>query len=114
MDPSQFYLSVLPLGIFVFALAFLVYYYAKREEFAQRKLKRLMRTYVKKRLEQKEAMNKELERLEQLRQNESIDQLTFERLKHLLEHPYEQKRVETMEQYASSAARKSSASHTPV
>ena len=96
MDPSQFYLLVLPLGTFVFALAFLVYYYARREEFAQRKLKRLVCTYVKKRLEQKEAMNKELERLERLRENESIDQITFERLKYLLENTYEQKREEIM------------------
>jgi len=77
-------------------------------------MKRLVRTYVKKRLEQKEAMNKELGRLKQLPQNESIDQLTFERLKHLLEHAYEQKRVETMEQYTSSAAKKPSPSHTPA
>ena len=103
IDPSQFYLLVLPLGTFVFALAFLVYYYARREEFAQRKLKRLIRTYVKKRIEQKEAMNRELGKLEELRQNKSIDQITFERLKHLLEKTYEQKGKEIAAQYASFA-----------
>jgi len=77
-------------------------------------MRRLVRTYARKRLEQKEAMNKELERLEQLRQNESIDQITFERLKHLLEHAYQQKREETMKQYASLGAEKSSKSHTPA
>lgn len=64
-------------------------------------MKRLIRTYERKRIEQKEAMNRELEKLEELRQNKSIDQITFKRLKHLVEKTHEERVREIAAQYAS-------------
>jgi len=101
MEASYFYFFVLPLGIFVGILALLVFYYARKEELAERKLKKLMGKYVRKRLKQKEAFNKELERLEELFQNKSIDQITYERLKQLLENNYEKKREDALTQFTS-------------
>jgi Flp pilus assembly protein TadB len=53
MEASHFYYIVLPLGIFVFLLTALAYYYARKEELARRNWKKLMNAYTKKQLEQK-------------------------------------------------------------
>ncbi len=57
MEASYFYSFVLPLGVFVFFLSALAYYYARKEELARRNWKKLMNSYTKKRLEQKENMS---------------------------------------------------------
>ena len=57
MEASYFYLFVLPLGIFVFFLTALAFYYARKEELARRKWRKLMNAYAKKQLKQKEIMN---------------------------------------------------------
>lgn len=54
MEASYFYSFVLPLGVFVFFLSALAYYYARKEELARRNWKKLMNSYTKKQLEQKE------------------------------------------------------------
>ncbi len=54
MEASYFYYIVLPLGIFVFLLTALAYYYARKEELARRNWDKLMKAYTKKRVEQKE------------------------------------------------------------
>ena len=54
MEASYFYLFVLPLGIFVFLLTALAFYYARREELARRNWRKLMSAYAKKQLKQKE------------------------------------------------------------
>ena len=94
MESSYFYLFVLPLGILVFALAPLVFYYAKREEFAHKKLKKLA-------CKQEETFTKQLEKLSELRKNKSMDRITYERLKRILETDIQQKRKETQEQLSS-------------
>ncbi len=53
MEASYFYLFVLPLGIFVFFLTGLAFYYARREELARRNWRKLMSAYAKKQLKQK-------------------------------------------------------------
>ena len=59
MEASYFYSIVLPLGIFVFLLTALAYYYARKEELAGRKWRKLMNAYTKKQLEQEEATSSE-------------------------------------------------------
>jgi len=54
MEASYFYSFVLPLGIFVFFLTALAYYYARKEELARRHWDKLMNAYTKKQVEQKE------------------------------------------------------------
>lgn len=54
MEASYFYSFVLPLGIFVFFLTALAYYYARKEELARRNWDKLMNAYTKKQVEQKE------------------------------------------------------------
>jgi len=54
MEASYFYLFILPLGIFVFFLTAVAFYYARREELARRNWKKLMSAYAKKQLKQKE------------------------------------------------------------
>jgi hypothetical protein len=48
MDASYFYFIVLPLGVFVFLLTALAYYYARKEEIAHRNWKRLLDAYTNK------------------------------------------------------------------
>ena len=96
MEVSYFYLFILPLAIFVFALASLVFYYAKREEFAHKKLKKLVH-------KQEETFTNQLERLSELRKNKSIDKITYDRLKQILETDIQQKRKEAQEQLSSLA-----------
>jgi hypothetical protein len=57
MEASYFYSFVVPLGIFVFLLTALAYYYARKEELARKKWKKLMSTYTKRQLEQKESVS---------------------------------------------------------
>jgi len=91
MEAYYFYYFVLPLGVFVGVLASLVFYYARREESAQRRLKNVMRSYIKKRKKQQETLSRELAKLDEIRNNKSIDEITYERLKHILEANFEQK-----------------------
>lgn len=105
MEAYYFYYFVLPLGAFVGILASLVFYYARREEAAQRKLKKVMHIYIKKRRKHEEALAKELGKLEELRQSKSIDEITYGRLKHLLQTDYEKKREEAREELTSMASK---------
>jgi Flp pilus assembly protein TadB len=54
MEASYFYSIVLPLGVFVFLLTALAYYYARKEEQARRNWEKLMNEHTKKQLERKE------------------------------------------------------------
>ncbi len=110
MEGYYFYYFVLPLGVFVGVLASLVFLYARREEAAQRKLKKVLRTYVKRRRKQEEVLAKELEKLEELRSSESIDEITYERLKHILEMDSKRKRDEARAQLTSIAGKDGSIS----
>lgn len=59
MEASFFYSIVLPLGIFVFFLSALAYYYARKEELARKKWKRLVDEYTTKQLGWRDAARKE-------------------------------------------------------
>ena len=84
MEIFYFYFFILPLGIIVIGLVAAVYYYANREEIAKRKTKKLVKAYIKEKAEQKEAMNKELAKIDKLFEEKSIDEETCERLKNVL------------------------------
>ncbi len=94
MDASSFYTFVLPLWIITMALVCLVYYYANREERAQKKLATLIQKH-------EEHYNTEIQKLEALRREKTIDQLTYQRMKHILETNIEKKREETREKLTS-------------
>jgi len=85
MEASYFYLLVLPLGIFVFLMTSVAFYYARKEEIARKKWIELAHAHAETQIEPEEMMSKELEGLEKLLQNESIDQITYERLRKVLE-----------------------------
>jgi len=85
MDASYFYTLVLPLGIFVFLMTSVAFYYARKEEIARKKWMELTHAQAETQLEPEEIMSKELKGLEKLLQNESIDQITYERLRKVLE-----------------------------
>jgi len=98
MEPTDFYSFVLPLGVLIGILASLVLYYARREEKSERKLKRLMRTYVRNRLEQEKTFTKQLEKLQTQLHDKSIDQNTYARLKEILEISIAKRREEARAQ----------------
>jgi hypothetical protein len=84
MEISYFYFFILPLGIIVIGLVAAVYYYAHKEEIATRKTKKLVQAYIKDKAKQKEAMNRELAKIDKLFEEKSIDEETCERLKNVL------------------------------
>ena len=84
MEVSYFYLLILPLGIIVVGLVAAVYYYANREEIAERKTKKLEQAYIKEKAKRKEAMDKEITKIDMLFEEKSIDKETCERLKNVL------------------------------
>ena len=83
MEASYFYSFVLPLGIFVFFLTALAYYYARKEELARRNWDKLMNAYTKKQVEQKEntstddyyemKLEKALEQLSAVMEGDKLD-----------------------------------------
>jgi len=85
MEASYFYTLVLPLGIFVFLMTSVAFYYARKEEIARKKWIELTHAQSETQLEPEEMMSKELEGLEKLLQSRSIDQITYERLRKVLE-----------------------------
>lgn len=98
MIPTDFYFLVLPLGVLVFILASLVLYIARKEEKKEKKLKKLMRTYVRNRLKQEKIFTLELEKLEALLRDKSIDQDTYARLRQILDINFAQQREEARAQ----------------
>jgi len=98
MEIPYFYFTVLPLGIIVCTLASLVFFYARREELAQWKLKRLTHAHARKRLKQKETYTKEIENLGILLRNGSVDVTTYQRLMKVLDASYQRNREEALAQ----------------
>jgi Spy/CpxP family protein refolding chaperone len=96
MEVSEFYFIVLPLGTIVGILTSMVFVYARKEELAQWRLKRLMNAHDRKRLKQKETYTKELANLESLLRSGSIDENTYEQLRKKLEARDQQNREETL------------------
>jgi hypothetical protein len=87
MEASYFYLFVLPLGIFVFFLTALAFYYARREELARRNWRKLMSAYAKRQLKQKEDIDVDGDNKMKLEEAlEQLDILASENM-HLEEGP---------------------------
>ena len=99
MEPLDFQFFVLPLAVLIGILTLMVVYYARREERQEKKLKKLMRRYVRNRVTQEEIFAKELEKLQLLLRNKSIDKSTYSRLKETLEISFAQKREEVRTQF---------------
>ena len=95
MDASYFELLVLPLGVLVFILAALVYYFARKEKRARNKTKKLIESYFNEKTKEQRLMNRELTNLKNLLENNSIDRDTYERMKNLLITTHQKKRPET-------------------
>ena len=85
MEASYFYTLVLPLGIFVFLMTSVAFYYARKEEIARKMWMELAHAQAETQPKPEETMGKELDGLEKLLQSKSIDQTTFERLRKVLE-----------------------------
>ena len=85
MEPTDFYSFVLPLGVLLVILVSLVLYLARKEESLEKRWNRLTRAYMSDRLEQEKIFAEELEKLQILLQEKSVDQDTYVRLKKLLE-----------------------------
>jgi hypothetical protein len=97
MDASYFYFFILPLGIIVAVLVALVYHFAKKEEIAKKKTRKLVHTYIKERAKQQKTMNKELAKIDKLYEDKSIDKETCERLKNVLIVMNKKESKETMD-----------------
>lgn len=98
MEPSDFYFIVMPLACLLFALIPAVWYYAKKEEYKDKELQKLAqqlrtgaidkKTFegMKDKLLQDRAFAREMNRLQNLLENESIDEDTYVRWKKILTH----------------------------
>ncbi|MCW3981051.1 MAG: hypothetical protein NWF11_06210 [Candidatus Bathyarchaeota archaeon] len=96
MDPADFYFFVSPLAVLVAVLALGVFYYARREERADAELEHIKMEFQSGMMDKKEFKEKkstlmqnrvfaeELERLQILLDNESIDRQTYSRLKEII------------------------------
>lgn len=85
MEPTDFYSFVLPLGVLIVILVSLALSIARKEESLEKSWNRLTRAYMKDRFEQEKSYAEELEKLQTLLQEKSIDQDTYVRLKKILE-----------------------------
>jgi uncharacterized membrane protein (DUF106 family) len=85
MQATDFYSFVLPLGVLIAIVVSLLLYFARKQESLEKRWDRLTRAYMKYRLEQEKTFAEELEKLQILLQEKSIDQDTYVRLKKLHE-----------------------------
>ena len=88
MEASYFYVLILPLGIFVFLMSSLAFYYARKEELARKKWTELTNLHIEEQPEHEETISNELKGLEKLLQSKAIDQTTYQQLKKALEDYY--------------------------
>jgi hypothetical protein len=98
MDPADFYFFISPLAALVGILAVSVLYYARREERADAELRQIKMEFQSGTLNKKEFDEKrkalmqsrvfaeELEKLQSLFENRSIDRETYSRLKKIISH----------------------------
>ena len=111
MDPNHFFYLILPLGVMVFLLVGLVSYYSRKEEDNyQKELKNLRRmllrgkidrkTYVNlsNRLKYAKHFNDESKKLLSLLSDEKIDEITYTRLRHVLETTFRE-RLDKIDQH---------------
>lgn len=94
MEAFYFEFFVLPLGLLVFVLVVAVYYFARKEEIARKKTRKLIQSYFKEKAKEQEHVKRELINMQRLLENKSIDNDTYKRLKKVLVTMHE-KRAET-------------------
>lgn len=83
----------LALGIVVVVvLVVSVYHFTNKRKNVRERTKKLVQAYIKERAKDRVSLTKELANLERLRENKSIDQETYERLKNVLVTMNEKKR----------------------
>jgi len=85
MEPAHFYSFVLPLGVLIAILVVLVLYIARKEETLEKGWKKLMRAHMRNRLKEEKIFAEELEKLQTLLDDKTIDQDTHARLRKILE-----------------------------
>lgn len=79
IKPIDLFSSVLPLGVLIDILVSLALYIARKEESLEKSWSRQTRVHMKDKLEQERSYAKELEKLQTLVQEKSIDQDTHAR-----------------------------------
>lgn len=84
LDSSYFLTFVLPLGLSVFGLVALVYYFARKEERSRRKTKKLIKRFIEEKAEKRARTKEELAKLNELFKSERIDQETYENFTNVL------------------------------
>ena len=96
MDAFEFDFIVIPLALIVFALVASIILLSKRQEIRERRKAQRINSYLKGKAKQREHLENQLENLDQLLQNKSIDKDTYERLK-IIVRMSEDKNEETVE-----------------
>jgi hypothetical protein len=96
MESLEFLLVVVPLSIVVSTLAVMVYYYAHKEEINHRKNTKLIQSFVEKRVKQQAAIKSELDHIEILYNNGSINESIYKRLQNVIMMTQERQRFEAM------------------
>ena len=84
MDVLDFNLIVVPLAIIVFGLAAAIVIIARRKEIEEKGRIKRKATYLSEKIRQRRLLEKELDKLDDLLKNKSIDKGTYERLKTLV------------------------------
>jgi len=84
LDALYLYSFVAAVGAAVAILAICAYHFAKKEKVAQRRMKKLIQTYVKERAKQQKRIHDQLARLNELRKKNKIDENTYEYMKNVL------------------------------
>jgi len=99
MEPSYFYSFVLPLGVLIGILACMVFLIARKEEKFEKAFQKLMNKYMENIREQEKIFAEEMEKLDVLLRDNSIDRNTYERLKKILEINLEKRFEEVRSQF---------------
>jgi hypothetical protein len=96
MEPTDFYFFIAPLGSLVVILVLGLFYFARKEERMDIELRQIRREFrsgvldkkgferKKNKLKQNRLFTQELERLQMMRKDKSIDQETYIRLKEII------------------------------
>ena len=84
MDVLDFNLIVAPLAILVFGLVAAIVIIARRKEIEEKRRMKRITNYLREKIRQRRLLEKELDNLNDLLSNKSINKDTYERLKTLV------------------------------
>ena len=91
MNPSDFMLFVLPLGVMVFLLVVGILYVVKREEIDREKKIRRINAVLREKIKSRAHVVKQMRELNSMLDNKAIDKDTYNRLKTIVEmHEFEE------------------------